>query len=167
MRKFLLAACAAVLGANLAVAGSGDDAKAKAMESMMAEMMKCSICKHYGARMQEIGPMSMDVVTLDNGMAIVHDVQSEAGVKAFHAAHDAASEAGAACAKMTDEQAKSELCHFCQQIRATMHKGASFGTGKTKSGDLMVLTSNDAAVQKEIAALKLECAAMAEQMAGH
>lgn len=167
MRKFWIAFAVAVLAVNLAVAGSQDAAKAKHMEAMMGEMMKCTICKNYASRLQEIGPMGMDVVTLDNGMAILHDVKSETGVKAFHAAHDEASKAGAACMKMTDEQAKSELCHFCQEIRSVMKKGASFSAGKTKSGDLMVLTSNDAAVQKDIAALQLQCAAMAEQMAGH
>src|SRR5262245_21142954 len=100
-RKTCVVLFVLMLSAGLAFAGTGDKtAGAPDMKAMQAEMMKCSVCKAFGARMADIGPMSMEVVTMDNGMAIIHDVEGDGGLKAFHAAHDEAVKAGAACAQM-------------------------------------------------------------------
>ena len=166
LRKMCVVLFVLVLGAGLAFAGTGDKAAgAPDMKAMQTEMMKCAVCKAFGARLAEIGPMTMEVVKLDNGMAIIHDVEGDGGLKAFHVAHDEAVKAGATCAQMTDEEAKAKLCPFCQEIRSVIMKGGSISTGKTKTGDVMVLTAADATVQKDIAGLQLKCAAMAEHMA--
>lgn len=166
MRKFLAALWVVAVSAGLASAGQ-KAGEAPDMEAMMAEMMKCAVCKSYGARMAEIGPMETEVVDLDNGMAVVHKVKNETGLKAFHEAHDLAAKAGAASISMSDEAAKTQLCHLCQQMRDTVKKGASMSTGKTKMGDMLVLTSSDPALQKEIASVQMQCEAMAGHMDEH
>jgi hypothetical protein len=158
-----------LVAALVGTAWAGDD---KHMAEMKATMAKCSVCKHLVAKMDAIGPMSAEVVQLDNGMAIVHTVKDPAKVAILHAAGDEMGKAGEACMTMTDEQAKTDLCPFCQQIRAAAKKGANVSFGKTKSGDMLVIASNDPAAQKDIAAMHAQCAAMmgggeADAHAGH
>lgn len=146
-----------------AAAWAGDPAKktaAKGTDAMMAEMAKCSVCKNMVSALPEIGPMQIDVVRLNNGAAIMHTVQP-AKADVYHKAHAATAKAGEACMTMTDEQAKTQLCSHCQEMRGIMKAGATMSTGTTKNGDLMVLTSNDPAVQARIAGLASKCEMMA------
>jgi hypothetical protein len=69
--------------------------------------------------------------------------------------------AGEASMKMTDAQAKTELCSFCQEMRSAGKAGARFSKGKTKTGDMMVMTSDDPKVQGQLTALGQKCAMMA------
>ena len=168
MRRMALAA---VLVAALAMAVlAGDMPKGTAggspMEAMKAGMMKCTVCKHIAMRMDEIGPMGMESVKLNDGVAINHWVQGEdpKRIAAFHAACNAANQAGQACMTMTDEQAKTDLCEFCQSIRSAAKAGARFSSGETRTGDMMVLTSSDPAVQGQLASLHEKCAMMAASM---
>jgi len=150
--------------AAIAAAGSSKDAGKPDMAAMMAEMSKCSVCKHLASKMDAIGPMAMEVVTLNNGMAMLHNVKDSSKLPIFHAASDACAKAGEACATMTDAQVKTDLCSFCQEIHGLMKQGASMSVGKTKTGDMMVFSSNDEAVQKQINAMAAKCAMMASMM---
>ncbi|HJW30821.1 MAG TPA: hypothetical protein VJ508_16415, partial [Saprospiraceae bacterium] len=57
------------------------------MEQMKAEMMKCAVCKNMAMHMDEIGPMGMEAVQLNDGLAMRHWVKSSDPKKiaAFHA----------------------------------------------------------------------------------
>ena len=160
-RRVLLAACLVALACASAWAGSPDKAaSAKQMEMMKAEMAKCAVCKEMAAHLDEIGPMKMDVVKMNNGMAIMHSVVNPKGVVVYHQTCEAIHKAGAACMTMTDEQAKTALCPFCQGMRGAMKAGAKMSMGMTKKGDLMVVTSDDPVVQAQISALETKCEMM-------
>jgi len=167
MTKKVLTAALFVLLA-FALVWAGDTKKGMTgnaqMEQMKAEMMKCAVCKNMGMQMDAIGPMKMEAVKLDNGMAIVHTVVNTKGVAAFHATCDEMSKAGEACLSMTDEQAKTDLCPFCQDMRSAMKAGAQMSKGHTKKGGLMVLTSSDPAVQVQLGTLHEKCVMMAASM---
>lgn len=150
--------------AAVAFAGATKNAAKPDMAAMMAEMNKCVVCKNMAAKMEAIGPMSMEVVNLNNGMAMMHNVKDATKLPIFHAASDACAKAGEACATMTDAQVKTDLCSFCQEIHGIMKQGASMSIGKTKTGDMMVFTSNDPAVQKQINGMAAKCATMANMM---
>jgi hypothetical protein len=163
-----LVSLALILGfASLALAGSHTEAPKAGkftMADMKAEMMKCAVCKNMGTKIEAIGPMSMEVVNLDNGMAMTHVVKDASKVGVLHEANAACAKAGEACMTMTDAQAKTDLCSFCQEIRGVVKKGATISTGNTKSGCMMVMTSTDPAVQKEIMGMAEKCAMMAAMM---
>jgi hypothetical protein len=133
---------------------------------MKAEMMKCFVCKHIAMHMDEIGPMGMESVKLNDGVAISHWVKGNdpKRITAFHAACSEANAAGQASMSMTDEQARTQLCEFCQSIRSAAKAGALLSFGETHSGDIMVLTSSDPAVGGQLAALQQKCAMMAASM---
>ena len=160
-----LVSLALILGlASIALAGDTKDAAKPNMAAMMAEMNKCAVCKNMASKMDAIGPMSMEVVNLNNGMAISHSVKDMSKLPIYHAASDACAKAGQACATMTDAQVKTDLCSFCQEIHGVMKSGGNMSMGKTKTGDLMVITSNDPAVQKRITGMAEKCAMMAGMM---
>ena len=168
MRRMALAAI--LVAAIALVALAGDMSKGTTgespMEAMKAGMMKCAVCKHIAMHMDEIGPVGMESVKLNDGVAINHWVRSEDPKKiaAFHAACTEANQAGEACMSMTDEQAKAQLCEFCQSIRSAAKAGARLSFGETRTGDVMVLTSPDPAVQGQLATLQQKCAMMAASM---
>jgi|GEM_PF-2186128 len=134
------------------------------MEMMKAEMMKCAVCSKMAPQMDAIGPMKMEAVKLDNGLAIIHTVVNSKNVATFHSTCDEMSKAGEACMTMTDEQAKTDLCQFCQEMRSAMKAGAQMSKGHTKKGGMMVLTSSDPAVQAQLSTLHEKCAMMAASM---
>jgi hypothetical protein len=136
------------------------------MEGMKAAMMKCAVCKNVAAHMDEIGPMGMEPAKLNDGLAIRHWVVSDDAKKiaAFHAACEACDKADQACMTMTDEQAKTDLCEYCQSIRSAMKAGAHMSKGMTRKGDVMVITSSDATVKGQLLALAEKCAMMAASM---
>jgi hypothetical protein len=168
MKRVLLAACflvvtsAAAWANDPAQVASKKPASAKSMETMKAEMAKCSVCKHMGAHLDEIGPMQMEVVRLDNGVAIVHSVPA-AKADVYHKASVEMKEAGQACMTMTDEQAKTQLCSFCQELRGISKAGGKVSAGTTKNGDILVVTADDPAVQARITALASKCEMMAAE----
>jgi hypothetical protein len=134
------------------------------MAAMKAEMMKCSVCKNFAAHMDEIGPITSDVAKLNDGVAMMHGVKDPSKLAAYRTASKATSEAGMASMTMTEELAKTQLCSFCQDIRTAMKSGAKMSQGETKTGDIMVLTSADPAVQTQLNALADKCKMMAEAM---
>ena len=137
---------------------------AKQLEMMKAEMSKCAVCKPMAAHLDEIGPISMEVVKLDNGIAMLHSVPA-AKVAAYQSAAKEVHAAGEASMTMTDEQAKTSLCPMCQGLRDAMKAGAKATAGMTKHGDLVVFTSDDPAVQAQLTSLGDKCAAMMSQHA--
>jgi hypothetical protein len=139
-------------------------ASAEKMQAMKAEMMKCAVCKNFAAHMDEIGPMKAEVVKLNDGLAMTHSVSDPSKLPIYRAASAATHKAGEACLTMTDEQAKTELCSFCQDIRSSMKAGAKMSVGDTKTGDMMVLTSSDPAVQTKLSALAEKCEMMSASM---
>ncbi|HWN82165.1 MAG TPA: hypothetical protein VNM87_08735 [Candidatus Udaeobacter sp.] len=139
-------------------------ASADKMQAMQAEMMKCAVCKNIAAHMDEIGPMKAEVVKLNDGLAMVHSVTDASKLPAYRAASAATHKAGEACLTMTEEQASTQLCSFCQDIRSAMKAGAKMSVGETKMGDMMVMTSADPAVQTKLSALADKCALMAASM---
>lgn len=145
-------------------AATATKASTDKMAAMKAEMMKCSVCKNMAAHMDEIGPINSDVAKLNDGVAMMHSVKDPAKLTVYRAASKATSEAGQACMTMTDEQAKTQLCSFCQDMRSAMKAGAKMSQGETKTGDIMVLTSADPAVQTQLNALAEKCKLMAESM---
>ncbi len=163
-KKVLTAALFALLAFALVWAGDKKATNNAQMEAMKAEMMKCAVCSKMAPQMDAIGPMKMEAVKLDNGMAIVHTVVNSKNVATFHATCDEMSKAGEACMTMTDEQAKTDLCPFCQDMRSAMKAGAQMSKGHTKKGGMMVLTSSDPAVQAQLGTLHEKCAMMAASM---
>jgi hypothetical protein len=164
--RILLAALAILVASGLAWAGdpakkaSDTDAKAK-MEMMMAEMSKCMICKNMAANMPKYGPvMKSEVVKMDNGMTMIHAVSDPKLVPLYHTDCDAMAKAGMASMELTDEQAKTELCTFCQDVRSIAKSGGQMSHGKTKDGFMMVIMSGDPTMQTRIASLADKCASM-------
>lgn len=152
-----------------AVVWAGDTKKDMAgspMEAMKAEMMKCSVCKHIGMHMDEIGPMGSESIQLNDGVMIRHWVKSSdpKKIEAFHAACGACSKAGEESMALTDDKAKAELCGFCLGIRAAVKAGAHMSQGMTKDADVMVMTSSDPAVQSQLAELHKQCQMMMAAM---
>jgi hypothetical protein len=150
-----------------AVAWAGDMNKstmskptAQQMAGMKDAMMKCAVCKSLVPHLDAIGPVSMEVVKLDNGVAISHSV-APASVAEFHKAWIEVGQAGAASMNLTDEQAKAQLCEMCQGIRSAVKSGALMSNGETKRGEMMVLASKDPAVQGQLSILGDKCAMMA------
>jgi hypothetical protein len=101
---------------------------------------------------------------LNDGVAIVHSISNPAKVAEFHAVSAEMAKAGAGCTAMTDEEAKAQLCSFCQDTRAIAKAGGRISHGNTESGDMMVITSSDAAIQKQITDLGNKCAMMMKTM---
>src|SRR5262245_17396171 len=126
MRRTLLAVTIAALFLPIIAvvnqAAAGKDKDANAMQAqMVAEMMKCAVCKNYAAHIDELGPVTkMDAVKLNDGMAIVHTVKDPSKVALFHSTCDAMAKAGEQCLTMTDEEAAKNLCSYCQTIRSSM-----------------------------------------------
>jgi hypothetical protein len=139
-------------------------ASAEKMQAMKAEMMKCAVCKNFAAHMDEIGPMKAEVVKLNDGVAMIHSVSDPSKLPVYRAACEATHKAGEACLTMTDEQASTQLCSMCQDIRSAMKAGAKMSVGDTKTGDMMILTSADPAVQTKLSALATKCEMMAASM---
>ena len=118
--------------------------------------------QEHAAHFDALAPvMTMEVVQLDNGVVINHEVTDPSKVVLFQSTCDAMGKAGEASMKMTDAQAKTELCSFCQEMRSAGKAGARFSKGKTKTGDMMVMTSDDPKVQGQLTALGQKCAMMA------
>jgi hypothetical protein len=136
------------------------------MDAMKAEMMKCAVCKNMAAQMDAMGPCGMEVTALNDGMAMRHWVKSDDAKKiaAFHTGSAACAKAGAACMTMTDEQAKTDLCQWCQDTRSAMKAGAKMSYGTTKKGDLMVITSPEPTVQAQITNLRQQAEQWAASM---
>jgi len=160
MKKFLSALVVAGLVGS-AWAGSPEE-----MKAMQAEMSKCMVCKHLAAKMDAIGPMSADVVHLDNGVAIQHHVKNMVNLPVYRAASAEMATAGGECMKLSDADAKTKLCPMCQDMRSAAMKGAVMSHGETKSGSMMVLTSADPVVQKDLHAIGEKCAMMMGANAG-
>ncbi len=169
LKLITIAACVLAVTAGMAWAGDMTSPHGKMtseqMQAMKASMMKCSVCKHMAVHMDELGPvMTMEVAKLNDGMAMMHNITDPAKIAVFRAAGKETSAAGMACMAMTDEQAKAELCEFCQEIRSVVKSGATMSMGDTKMGDIMVFTSSDPTVQAKIAALGTKCEMMAGAM---
>jgi len=163
-KKVLAIALFVVLAFALVWAGDKSAANKAQMEAMKAEMMKCAVCKTMVPQLDAIGPMKMEAVKLDNGLAIVHTVVNTKNVAAFQTACDATNKVGMAAMSWTDEQAKTDLCPFCQDMRTAVKAGAQMSNGHTKKGTIMVLTSADPAVQAQLGTLHEKCAMMAASM---
>ena len=174
LRKMLVVSCCMVLSVGVAVAGDvhktvtkGATASATKMTSdqITAEMMKCDVCKHMAPHMKELGPvMTRDMATLNDGVAFMHGVSDPAVLQKYRTVSAEMHAAGEACMDYTDAQAKSQLCGMCQGIRSAMKSGARMSVGPTKMGDVMVITSEDPAVQKQIADVGKMCEMMMASM---
>jgi hypothetical protein len=165
LKHIVLIASLLVVARGVAVAGDMTKTAAPAqMEAMKAEMAKCAVCKIMLPHMDELAPMKMEVVKLSNGVALMHMVDSPAKATKLHAVCKEMSTAGESCLAMTEEQAKTQLCANCQEMRAVIKAGAAMGVGDTKMGDILVFTSNDPAVQAKINAMGEKCALMAAGM---
>jgi hypothetical protein len=168
MRKMMILACLALLASTSAWAGHGHEGKmdaAKMHEAMKAEMAKCMVCKNMAPHLDALGPvMKMEAVKLNDGMAITHSVTDPAKVTLYHTAWDAMHQAGDECMKLTDEQAKTQLCGFCQEVRSVAKAGATISAGKSKNGDVMVIRAADAPTQAQIASIHEKCVTMMAAM---
>jgi len=166
IRRILVVGCLLALSLGVALAGGkGDMMKAAAGDKMAQEMMKCDVCKHMAPHMKELGPaMTMDMATLNDGVAFMHGVSDPAMLPMYRKVSAEMATAGEACMDYSDEKAASNLCEMCQGIRKAMHSGAKMSMGDTKMGDIMVLTSDDAAVQKQLSQLGTMCEMMMSQM---
>ncbi|MCI0331387.1 MAG: hypothetical protein L0196_10680 [candidate division Zixibacteria bacterium] len=165
-KKVLAIALFVVLAFALVWAGDKKATTSAQTDAMKAEMMKCAVCKNVATHMDEIGPMGMEAAKLNDGLAVRHWVKSSdaAKITAFHSACNAANKAGEATPGWTDEQAKTDLCEFCQDMRTAMKAGAKMSYGDTKNGSIMVLTSPEPTVQAQLGTLHEKCAMMAASM---
>ncbi len=137
------------------------------MEGMMAEMQKCAVCSHMVPHMETLGPhVSSEVVTLNDGMAVVCTVDSADLVKEYHAVGAEMEAAGMEAMKMSDADAAAHLCTRCQAFRNIMAAGGTMHMGNTSMGDIMAVTSEDPAVQAEIAKMEMMWREMVAMMEG-
>ncbi|HLG94214.1 MAG TPA: hypothetical protein VI546_05200 [candidate division Zixibacteria bacterium] len=137
----------------------------KMIEQMKAEMMKCAVCKNMVGTAEQIFPvMKMEVVKLDNGMAMTGTITDPKQVATYHALCDKWSAGFATAVQMADDKATTDLCQHCQMMRGVVKAGAQTSYGKTETGDLLVFSSNDPAVQAKISDLHAQCVAMMSQM---
>ena len=173
LRRVLVTGCLLLLLAGAATAGdmkkkneahAGMDGDGK-MAMMMKEMMNCDVCKHMVPHMNELGPvMTNDIIMLNDGVAMMHGVSDPAMLKTYREVSAEMGEAGEACMALNDKDAKTHLCEMCQDIRSAVHAGARLSMGDTKTGDVMVLTSEDPAVQKQLSELGTKCEMMMSSM---
>jgi len=170
MRRMLVTGCLVALAAGAAFAGdmhketqagqAGADVKA-----MQAEMMKCDVCKHMAPHLPSLAPsMTMDYAVLNDGVAMMHGVTDPAKLDEYRAISAEMGQAGEACLMLSDKDAETHLCKMCQGIRHAMNAGAHMSMGDTRMGDVMVLTSDDPAVQKELQGLATMCEMMMASM---
>ena len=166
LKHIVLVASLLVVAMGIAVAGDMTKAATGSapMEAMKAEMAKCTVCKIMVPHMDELAPMKMEVVKLTYGVALMHMVDSPAKATKLHAVCKEMSAASESCQAMTDEQATTQLCANCQEMRAVIKAGAAMGIGDTRMGDILVFTSNDPAIQAKINAMGEKCALMAAGM---
>ena len=171
MKKLVLGACAAFLLVGIAFAGDANQAAPTAaatadpMAAMMAEMAKCDVCSHMTSHMATLGPvMKMEVVHLNDGIAMVHKITDPSKMDEFRKVDAEMNAAGTACLALSDADAKTHLCAHCQEIRANVKAGATMSQGQTKDGCMMILTSSDPAIQKNLADFGTKCAMMMEHM---
>jgi hypothetical protein len=157
--------CICLVSASLAIAG-GPEKKAATgaapdKDAMMAEMMSCKICKAMAPNMATFMPvMSSEVVKMDNGMAIVHHISDPKVVPTFQATCAEMAAAGKSLKSMPEAQWKEALCGHCEEMMSLVQSGASIGSGNTKDGTVLVLTSADPAVQSKIATFEMQCEQM-------
>ena len=131
------------------------------MDAIKAEFAKCMMCKHYLPVFDELMPvLQTEFVQLDSGMIMVHTVTDPAKVKLLHGASSKLSETAGAAMQLSDAEAKKQLCGMCQEMRRLALAGAHVSSGLTKSGDVVVLLSDDPEVQAQIATFKGQCEAM-------
>ncbi len=164
-KKVMLTALFVVLAFALVWAGDKKAASNPQMEEWKAEMMKCAVCKNMAGSMEKLMPaMKMEVVKLDNGMAMTGAITDAKMLATYHGVCDQWSAGFASAVQMTDEKAKTDLCQHCQSMRGVVKAGAQASYGKTKNGDLLVFSSNDPAVQAKISDFHGQCVAMMSQM---
>jgi hypothetical protein len=173
LRKMLVVGCLLAVAVGVATAGGVKDTeKDMAMHSSdemaahQAELMKCDVCKHMVPHLASLGPvMTMDYAQLNDGVAMMHGVSDPAKLDEYRKMSEEMSAAGEACMSYTDAEAESQLCEMCQTMRSAMQAGARMSMGPTKMGDVMVLTSEDPAVQKQLTKLGQQCEMiMSQQM---
>jgi hypothetical protein len=97
-------------------------------------------------------------------MAVIHTVSDPEKVALLQKVGSKMSTACTASKELTDEDAETQLCTLCADVRVALKSGAELGGGPMKNGDLFVLTSSDPKVQAKIAKVE-EKFAMA--MASH
>ena len=137
----------------------------KMMEQMKAEMMKCAVCKNMAGSMEKLMPaMRMEAVKLDNGMALMGKVTDPKMLATYHGVCDQWSAGFATAMQMADDKAATDLCQHCQMMRGVVKAGAQASYGKTETGDLLVFSSSDPAVQAKISDLHAQCVTMMSQM---
>jgi RNA polymerase subunit RPABC4/transcription elongation factor Spt4 len=175
LRRIVGTACVLALGIGVAYAADTMQENAAPTAQMSAssaqvqmlkdQMSHCAVCKAMVPHLDSLGPvMTTEVATLNDGVAIMHDVTDPSKVAELHALNAEMAKAGMACLAMTDEEAKTQLCPFCQETREIAKAGGHISQGDTKMGSMMVVTSSDPAVQKQITDLASKCAMMAEKI---
>ena len=169
MKRIFAFVCICLISASLAMAGSPEKkattGAAPDMEAMKADMMNCKICKAMTPNMATFGPvMTTEVVKMDNGMAMVHHISDPKVVPTFQKVCDEMSAAGKSCTAMSEAEWKAALCDHCEGIMTLVQSGAVIGSGHTKDGSMLVLTSSDPAVQTKIASFEMQCEKMMAAM---
>ena len=165
IRKIIAGGALVLVVVGAAMAGDMTGSKDDMMKAMQAEMMNCMIGKNMVPHMAELMPvMTMELVTLNDGMAVIHGVTDPSKVELLHSCGAKMAEAGEASMELSDDEAKTQLCGPCQGMRTLMVDGAKMSVGDTENGDIMVFTSEDPAVQSKIWAYEQE---MRQMMAMH
>jgi hypothetical protein len=163
--RILISALTILAVAGVAFAGSpdkmaGKDMKAH-MEMMKAEMTKCAVCKNMLTHMDQYGPtMKSEVIKMNAGMGMMHMISDPKMVAVYQQDCDATAKAGMACVEMTDEQAKTDLCQFCQELRGIAKAGGTISNGHTSNGSILVVMSDKPELQTRINTLATKCEAM-------
>ncbi|HLG93738.1 MAG TPA: hypothetical protein VI546_02785 [candidate division Zixibacteria bacterium] len=164
-KKVIMTALLVVLAFALVWAGDKKAASNPQMEQWKAEAAKCAICKNMVGTMDVLMPvMKMEVVKLDNGMAMTGTITDPKLLTTYHGVCDQWSAGFTAATQMADDKATTDLCQHCQAMRGVVKAGAQASYGKTKNGDLLVFSSNDPAVQAKISDFHAQCVAMMSEM---
>jgi hypothetical protein len=157
LRRFLITGCLLALAAGASFAGD-KHAAMHDTEMHMKQMMNCDVCKNMVPHMELLGPaLTMDFAKLNDGIAMMHGVSDPAKLAEYRKMSAAMSQAGDACMMLSDAEAETHLCEMCQGMRSAMQAGAKMSMGPTKMGDVMILTSDDPAVQKQLFELGSMC----------
>ncbi len=157
MKKLLTAIVfCGLLVAPLASVSAGQD-------KAWFDMENCGMCKNMSAEKGLMENMQWESHAIENGMISVTTVNPDYE-EAFARSHKKMEETGALLMKGE----KMDLCGFCQSFGSLMMSGAKMENVESKAGHIMLMTSSNPEVVKNIHAhVKRTNAEMAKMMNSH
>jgi len=154
--RILLAAIA-----GLVVCCAASAYAASSADSFDQQMQKCEVCKVMAAKPDLMKNMTWKTHKIDNGMLSVATVPKDKKGE-FDAVHDQMMQNVEKVKAKQQQGQPVQLCEYCTAMSELMKAGANKQDIETETGDICLVTSNDAAVIQKIHALADK--AIAEQL---